>query len=825
MPWWLTVLIYIGLTVVYELIRPKPKFDSPDPAGLGDFRVPTIGEGRVIPLVWGTVKIPGPMVVWYGDLSTQEVTKWVETGWWSGEDVTIGYRYYLGMALVLCSGEIDEVLQVRFDDKATCSSTTISEEAAYDRTNIHIDCPDFYGGKEEEGGITGTIKIYHGTHTQPRDEYLERHHGTSSPAFRGVCYAVMRGWTNYSGSRAFNVGMSPYIKTVAFVVRRCPNQLALTGGDENIDGDANPAAMIYELLTASPSDNGLGLPEGEIDVDSFRTVGATLATEELGLSMIVERATTGKDLILEILRHIDGILYVEPSTGLLTITLVRADYDVEDLPTLDEDSCTVETFSRSSWGEVKNQIRVAYIDRAKGFLECVVQAQDLASIEASGGEVSSQDIQYRGFSNAGNAQAATARALMGLSYPLAAVTIVADRSAWAFRPGTVFRLDWPKLGISGLVCRAVRVSTGELRTGKVRIEAFEDIFAIDWTAYTPPGDSGWENPAGDVPELAAQEALIAPYELVKFWSPPGSDVQRAVTMAGRGSPGITKGYTPLISGTGERVQLMTPTGLLIDAIDETSSTIVISLGPDMDIIETLNAYDFAAGLNVLWIDGGTGPDQTGLEECIAFQNVSIDEEDEELTLTGLARGVLDTAPASFAADSRVWIMSHGYGIVNASGSGNTTITFRPYNNNGELPLVDCDDTIVSPVSGTRTNRPYCPTDLKLNGVSYPTTITGELTVSWEHRNRLGEWSYADSGETSSPEDGTEYTLKIYGETDTLLRTESGLTGTSYTYLEEDEETDSGFDPPRLNTHLRIELRTEVGTLGALRMLAWEVDRT
>jgi hypothetical protein len=67
------------------------------------------------------------------------------------------------------------------------------------------------------------------------------------------------------------------------------------------------------------------------------------------------------------------------------------------------------------------------------------------------------------------------------------------------------------------------------------------------------------------------------------------------------------------------------------------------------------------------------------------------------------------------------------------------------------------------------------------GASYPASISGELTVSWSHRNRLGTWSYADSGATPSAEPGTEYDVLVYGELGTLVHTEAGLTGTSWTY--------------------------------------------
>jgi hypothetical protein len=111
--------------------------------------------------------------------------------------------------------------------------------------------------------------------------------------------------------------------------------------------------------------------------------------------MLQDRTTSARDFILEILRHIDGIIYVEPSTGLLIMRLVRFDYVAEDLPVLDSDSCTLKSFGRPSWGELKNSVRVASVDRADGFVEKTAQAQDLASIEVQGGEVSLQIDERR----------------------------------------------------------------------------------------------------------------------------------------------------------------------------------------------------------------------------------------------------------------------------------------------------------------------------------------------------------------------------------------------------------------------------------------------
>ncbi len=815
MAFWIMALVYIVGTVLYDVLRPKPKFDSPTPSALGDFQFPTIGEGRSIPIVWGTCKLAGPMVTWYGDLQVQAITERVKTGLFSHKDITTGYRYYLGAQLVLCGGEIDRVLQIRFDDRAPTAGYARLPEL----TQVNINAPSFFGGDDSEGGVTGSVYVYHGTATQSPDSYLEGRIGQALPAWRRVSYAVFR---------HVYLGTSPYIKAVSFVVRRCPNSLGLTDGAHDIDGDANPAAMIYDILISPPAENGLGLPVGFFDVAAFRSVGQTLAAEGLGLSMLQDRTTTAKDLVLEILRHIDGVMYVEPSTGLLTIRLVRYDYDPETIPVLDVDSCTVKSFARPSWGDLKNSVRVGYVDRAAGFIEKTAQAQDLASIEVQGGEVSLQELTLRGLSNPTTAQLAAARALAALAYPLATITIDADRSAWAFRPGAVFKLVWDPLGITGMACRVVRVGTGRLDSGKIEIEAMEDIFAVEWTGYTAPPPSGWEDPSGDAPALTDQVAFAAPYEATKDYGNRGSDVQLAVAMAARGVTGISLGYKAYVAdgsggwGPPVGIPFFTPSGALGTAIDELTGEIIVASGLDADLVETVSAPDFSLGVNVAWLT------HDGLEEFIAFQSVVQGE--SGITLQTVARGCLDTAPTAFPAGTRVWFISYGSKIVNIRGpvppteTINNSLRFQPYNNQSAYLFASCLDSMVAATTPARSEKVYCPTDVRFNGQPYPVTITGALTVSWSHRNRLGTWSYVNSGKTTAPEADTEYDVLVYGELGTLVHTESGLTGTSWTYHEGQEIAESGL--ARLNNHLRVVIRTYGASRDhvAIREVEWNFDR-
>jgi hypothetical protein len=318
--------------------------------------------------------------------------------------------------------------------------------------------------------------------------------------------------------------------------------------------------------------------------------------------MVQDRSAPARDLILEILKHIDAMIYVEPTTGLLVLRLVRFDYDVEDLPVLDNGNATLTSFSRPSWSEIKNTVRVSYVDRAENFIEKITQAQELAAIAIQGGEVSVQDLQFRGLSTAANAQKAAARALIALGYALASVTLEVDRAAWTLRPGGVFILNWPALGIEGLVCRVVRIATGRLDAGKITVEAMEDIFAVSWAAYTAPPASGWEDPAcGVVPNLSAAVAFAAPWPAVQNLTPGPSITARAILAAAPGV-GNTTGWNAILERKYEHSSgwslpypqtVFTPMGTLAADITETTATLLVNEGLLTDLIADASDTDLA----------------------------------------------------------------------------------------------------------------------------------------------------------------------------------------------------------------------------------------
>lgn len=66
------VILVVSALVSYAL-APKPS--PPKPASLEDFDAPTAEEDREIPVVFGTVTITGPNVIFYGNLRSEAIRK------------------------------------------------------------------------------------------------------------------------------------------------------------------------------------------------------------------------------------------------------------------------------------------------------------------------------------------------------------------------------------------------------------------------------------------------------------------------------------------------------------------------------------------------------------------------------------------------------------------------------------------------------------------------------------------------------------------------------------------------------------------------------
>lgn len=69
MPWFFILLAVVALEAIAYVITPKPA--APKPAAVQDAQAPTASAGTPIPVVFGSMRVKGTNVLWWGDKATQ----------------------------------------------------------------------------------------------------------------------------------------------------------------------------------------------------------------------------------------------------------------------------------------------------------------------------------------------------------------------------------------------------------------------------------------------------------------------------------------------------------------------------------------------------------------------------------------------------------------------------------------------------------------------------------------------------------------------------------------------------------------------------------
>lgn len=553
-------------------------------------------------------------------------------------------------------------------------------------------------------------------------------HATLSPAYPLLSYAVLE---------QCYVGTSNYPKAMEFIVRRCPDPFGQGSSIANLSGDCNPALWIYDMMTNV--DYGLGIIAAKFDADVWKAVAVTLAGEGLGISVIVDTPDLADSVCGEVLRHIDAVVYTDPSTGLWVIKLARADYDPTTLEVLDT-SAVVGTpdYARGSWSETSNQVVVNYLDRASDFNTRSLMQYDLANVNVTQ-EVRSQTLDYKLISNRTNAALIATRVLRTYSFPLGKLKVVCNRLAWNLRIGGVFKFTWLPLGIVNMIFRITHIGYGQVSDGKITIDAMEDIFGIEGTAFVSPPESGWINPLGAATPCSAAEMIELPYLMGALQGLPNGIYVLAI--AARDAAIAEKSFEIWIDNGTEFVDSTVeanfcPVGVLhalypalTAALDSTGFVLSAAGQIDTGDLVAVSPTDFENGINLCLIDN----------EIMAFTAPTFNG-DGTMAIAGVARGLLDTVPADHAMGTKVYFFSYGATMVqNAPYPNDLTITarFTPNTTIDQLPVAAAAD--VTLVTQSRGARPYPPGNISVNGRPYgvrPATTTGDFTVSWKSRNKL-----------------------------------------------------------------------------------------
>ncbi len=698
-------------------------------------------------------------------------------------DQIIGYKYHLGLHLAL-SYPVDEMQLLTIADRVAWSGSAADG-------SITIDKPNLLGGEDREGGVGGTIDILNGDKDQTVNSYLSGVIGGVIPAFRGV-FSLM--------ANRFYIGNNPYLKNWAAVLKRTDIHTDRTPmwyvAKSNINGgDMNPAHIIRECLTNS--EWGMDYPTTIIDDDSFAAAADTLYDEAFGLSMQWAQQESIEEFGQRVLDLVDGMLKEDATTGLIGLNLIRGDYVAASLPLFDEsNTLTLDSFERRAWGETVNEVTVVYHDRSV-FKDLPVTVQDLANIQIQG-SVISQSRSYPAVPNRALAKRLAMRDLKSMSTPLSLIKIQVNREAYALRRGGVFRFSWARFGLVEVVYRVTNIHLGDMTNGRITIDAIEDIFGLPDSTYVGDQGSEWTSPNTEPVDVTYKQLIEASY-----W-----DIQTTMRQADieQLDPdfGFALAHAVRPSGDSYHYKIFSRTG-----------------GGDYANFGTGHFCPSAVLVGALGIaEGGLTDAVISVTDAVDLGTVTVDSlaylGDEALairsvdTVAGTVtvdRGVVDSVPVAHLAGDRIWFVGSTYQgkdrgeLIEAQ---SREIKLLPVTSMGTLDIADATSTTV--VMAHRYQRPYPPGNVTFNGSDYPASITGEVTVAWSHRDRTQQTAYLNNQTEGSigPELGITYTLRLYDETDTLQRTETALTGTSYVWST--EEADCGLG--RLNTQIRIELETD-----------------
>lgn len=720
MGFFLTLLITAALFAVSELIRPKADIEEQRPAGLGDFNFPTASEDRFNPIVWGTVMLEGPNVVWWGDLYPKAIHRRQKSNLFLSESVKIGYAYFVGIQMALCRGVLDGVLRILVGEKEIFSGLQGEGQ-------IVINKPDLFGGEEQgTGGIAGLLDVLVGTTTQAPNDYLADFQTIStaitpaSPRYGGSAYVVFR--------RGY-VGTSTQIQAWKFEVRRIPNGLGLAAGEATLNGnDVNPANVIYEILT--DSEWGLGYPTAAIDTSNFATVASTLATENNGFSFVLDKAMEAPDLLSELERQIDGVVRVNRVTGKWEIKLARPDYDIDTVPQITDDEVrSVDHFTRGEWTETTNEIRVIFSDRANDYKSKPALAQDAANIEIQGRVVPAR-MEFPGVKDADLANEIAWRVLRTLSYPLARARLKVDRTFYALNRGDVIAWTNEERGITKMGMRIQKIDYGTIQEGTIELELVEDVFRSDAASFAAPGSTKWTHPAADLQPFETDEqiAFEAPRKFLtlegtvadRIWcGGRQQDVASSFKIYERHAAGTPSGD---YAEAGEVFGFLL-IGKLLGALSAGSaiplSTLVLDPDPDIqasirdaftpDTVENIGIYL----VNLILVE----------DEFMLVS--SAQDVGANVQLNDVYRGALHSVQDDHAAGTPVWLLFVAGGLTDTvfPAGDNVDIKLLPRSRSDEVAVGDATEISIALANVLR--RPYPPSRILLNSSAYPASCSLE----------------------------------------------------------------------------------------------------
>lgn len=275
----------------------------------------------------------------------------------------------------------------------------------------------------------------------------------------------------------------------------------------------NGAHIVFEALTNR--EWGRGWDRGLLNIASFEAAMQTLFDEKFGLCYKWSRRDSVDAFVQNVLDTIGAVIYSDPRTALITLKLIRADYDETSLKVWDTSNGILEiTASNVNTSSVSvNEVIVKYRETVYNE-DRSVNVQSLASLQSNGGAMNTVTKEYKGIPTTELARRVAQRDLRARVQGLRRMTIVMDRRGSDLVPGGVMQIRDLARNILPTVYRIATKKDGTLTDGRITFDVVQDVFSFPATSYVGEQPNTW-SPPNFQPCLGDHQVFEAPYFLLK----------------------------------------------------------------------------------------------------------------------------------------------------------------------------------------------------------------------------------------------------------------------------------------------------------------------
>jgi hypothetical protein len=726
------IAISAALQVIGYLIAPKPGSTKSQPS---DLRTTSNASGTPWPDFLGDGYVYGNLI-WDGAYNGEPVNVDANTETWKRS-----------WALGLCAGPIDELREIRWDDKCTIWSGSLKREDAVD-------------GFIEGTSSKGKFRIYFGTDDQVADAWWGQWVGTLPP-MRGLAYIV------------FERNQIERSTTLPNVSCRVVRYAYAPWNDPDV-GATDAIAALWDRLTHPLRG---AIDAALLDADAFEDAVAQ-AAEVGGGALVINEA--GQQSLLDaaekILYHCDGAIIIRD--GKLVPRIMPRDIDLGSLTPYTAADIRAVRHQPEGWSELPNQFEVVYAPLERGSKEDSIPLPDADTDPA---DVRKETVRLPYISSPSLAALIGNRKAQHLGTAHDVIEVDFLRTAFRQEWGDLILINYAEEGLDGsMPWRVINFYDTAIGDETITVVLMLDHFraaTITAPGEVPgPGVGGEGDPTESTP-IAVQRGLEIEWP---------DDSKRCTLNAIRPTPG-SGAFELWGSGPGEPYTLLNSGalycagGVLLDAYPATTLTVddylgirILSLSDDIAAFASVTREQFYGRALLARFDSG---------ELIAIQQI-IPLGGLEYRLLGIIRALDDTDVAAHGVGEKLFIPRHQTAVpMLASWTEGETVNLKGIPT-GVSPAVLLDDApAVGLTVRNRARRPYPVSNvcaqvgagtLPVGHNLKPTYAAGNtVRLSWLPRTRGAGCGFDNPQGPFDPSIAVEgdFVIRIYdADGTTLLRT-------------------------------------------------------